>query len=83
MVNPRSRLLRTALFWAVLSWTVRASVAAAEMECAGDALRFCGADIPDQTRVKSCLLRNISNLTPACRAQFREGHNIRARHKQS
>jgi hypothetical protein len=83
MVNTRSRLLRAVLFCAVLGCTLRASVAAADMECAGDALRFCGADIPDQTRVKSCLLHNISNLTPACRAQFREGRNIRARHKQS
>jgi hypothetical protein len=66
----------------VLSSTLRASVASADMACAGDAMRFCSADIPDQTRVKSCLLQNISNLTPECRVQFREGRNIRARHKR-
>jgi hypothetical protein len=71
------------LFSVVLSWTLRASVAAADMACAGDAFHFCGAYIPDQTRVKSCLLQNISSLTPECRAQFREGRSIRARHKQS
>jgi len=82
MVDTRARLLRAALFSLVLSLSLRASVASADMACAGDALRFCSADIPDQTRVKSCLLQNISNLTPECRVQFREGRSIRARHKR-
>jgi hypothetical protein len=64
----------------VLSLTLRASVATADMACAGDALHFCGAYIPDQTRVKSCLLQNIGSLTPECRAQFREGR-VRTGHK--
>jgi hypothetical protein len=83
MVDTRARLLRAVLFSAVLSSTLRVSVASADMACAGDALRFCIADIPDQTRVKSCLLQNISNLTPECRAQFREGRSVRARHTRS
>ena len=61
------------LFSMVLGGILRASVASADMACAGDAFRFCSADMPDQTRIKSCLLRNIRNLTPECRAQFREG----------
>jgi hypothetical protein len=76
-INRRSRLLAAALFSVVLGSTLGAPVASADMACAGDAFRFCSADMPDQTRVKSCLLRNIRNLTPECRAQFREG---RVRH---
>ena len=75
--NRRSRLLAGALLSVVLSSTLGTSVARADMACASDALRFCSADIPDQTRTKSCLLRNIRNLTTECRAQFREG---RVRH---
>jgi hypothetical protein len=70
------------LLTVVLGFTLRASVASADMTCAGDALRFCSADIPDQTRVKSCLLHNISYLTPECRAQFREGRGVHAGHKR-
>jgi hypothetical protein len=68
------------LLTVVLGFTLRASVASADMTCAGDALRFCSADIPDQTRVKSCLLHNY--LTPECRAQFREGRGVHAGHKR-
>ena len=72
-IKRRSRLLTAALFSVVLSLTFCASGANADMACAGDALRFCAADIPDQMRTKSCLLRNIRNLSLECRAQFREG----------
>jgi hypothetical protein len=70
------------LFSLVSSWTLRVSVAIADMACASDALRFCGTDIPDQMRVKSCLLQNINSLTAECRAQFREGRSSRTRHKR-
>ena len=72
-IKRRSRLLTAALFSVLLNTILCASGASADMACAGDALHFCAADISDQTRVKSCLLRNIRNLTPECRAQFREG----------
>ena len=78
-IKRPARLLTTALFGVVLSSTLCASGASADMACAGDAFRFCAADMPDQTRIKSCLLRNIRNLTPECRAQFREGRVRRFR----
>ena len=78
--KARSRLVNGLLLSVMLS-TPCASIARADMACAGDALRFCSAEIPDQTRVKSCLLRNISGLTSECRAQFREGRGIRAARK--
>jgi hypothetical protein len=49
------------------------SAHSAKAQCEGDALRLCLPAIPDRDRVKSCLLQNLSSLSPDCRAQFREG----------
>jgi hypothetical protein len=76
-INRRLRSMAAALISVVLSSTIGTSDASADMACASDAFRFCSTEIPDQTRIKSCLLRNIRDLTPECRAQFREG---RVRH---
>jgi hypothetical protein len=42
-----------------------------EQACTGDAFRLCSSDIPDISRVTACMVRNKSQLSPACRAQFR------------
>jgi hypothetical protein len=42
-----------------------------EQACTGDAFRLCGPDIPDIGRVTACMVRNKSQLSPACRAHFR------------
>ena len=42
-----------------------------EQACTGDAFRLCSSDIPDIGRVTACMVRNKSQLSPACRAQFR------------
>ncbi len=42
-----------------------------EQACTGDAFRLCSADIPDVDRVTACMVRNRSQLSPPCRAQFR------------
>jgi hypothetical protein len=36
--------------------------------CNGDALRLCGAYVPDHGKIHSCLIANKASLTPACRA---------------
>jgi hypothetical protein len=41
--------------------------------CEADAFRLCGNAIPDQERVKACLITNMSKLTPACRRMFQRG----------
>lgn len=43
------------------------------MACEGDAFRLCNHAIPDQERVKACLIANMSRLTPACRRMFQRG----------
>ena len=42
-----------------------------EQACTGDAFRLCSSDIPDISRVTACMIRNKSQLSPACRAHFR------------
>jgi hypothetical protein len=39
--------------------------------CTGDAFEFCGAEIPDATRVEACLRKNIRKISPACQSMFR------------
>jgi hypothetical protein len=38
--------------------------------CIGDAFRFCSADIPNVSQIESCLVSNVSLLTPPCKAEF-------------
>jgi hypothetical protein len=44
-----------------------------QQACTGDAFRLCGSDIPDIDRITACMIRNKSQLSPPCRAQFRSG----------
>ena len=38
--------------------------------CEQDAYRLCQDAIPDEQRVRQCLVRNMRRLTPACRNAF-------------
>jgi hypothetical protein len=38
--------------------------------CEQDAYRLCQDAIPDEQRVRQCLVRNMRKLTPTCRAAF-------------
>jgi hypothetical protein len=44
-----------------------------QQACTGDAFRLCSSDIPDIDRITACMIRNKSQLSPPCRAQFRSG----------
>src|SRR5262249_19840232 len=41
-----------------------------QQACSGDAFRLCGSEIPDVDRVAACMVRNKTQLSPECRAQF-------------
>jgi hypothetical protein len=41
--------------------------------CENDAFRLCNHAIPDEQRVKACLISNRSRLSPACRRVFQRG----------
>lgn len=47
--------------------------AAQQAACQGDAMRLCGAYIPDVARISACMSRQVANLSAACRAQFHGG----------
>lgn len=38
--------------------------------CEGDAFKFCFSDIPDVSKIEACMKQHMSELTPACRAEF-------------
>ena len=41
-----------------------------QQACTGDAFRLCSSEIPDVDRVTACMVRNKTQLSPECRAQF-------------
>ena len=43
------------------------------MACQDDAFRLCNDAIPDEQKVKACLIANMSRLSPARRRMFRRG----------
>jgi hypothetical protein len=53
---------------------------AQQAACQGDAMRLCGAYIPDVGRIKSCMMSQVKNLSPGCRAQMGGGGKKHARH---
>jgi hypothetical protein len=64
-------MLATALAVLVLPGAAQAYTPEQEQACTGDAFRLCSAEIPDVDRVTACMVRNRSQLSPPCRAQFR------------
>lgn len=38
--------------------------------CMGDAMRLCGAYIPDRNRIRDCMAAQVESLSPSCRAVF-------------
>jgi len=41
--------------------------------CQDDAFRLCNDAIPDEQRVRQCLVRNMRRLSPTCRGAFHRG----------
>ena len=49
--------------------------------CAGDAQKICSEFIPDRGKVASCLFKNKSKLTSACRAEIGGGKKATGKKK--
>ena len=64
-------LLATALSISIGPAAGQAYTPEQEQACTGDAFRLCSSDIPDIGRVTACMVRNKSQLSPACQAHFR------------
>jgi hypothetical protein len=66
-------ILTAALSVSVGSAAAQSYTAEQQQACTGDAFRLCSSDIPDVDRITACMIRNKSQLSPPCRAQFRAG----------
>ena len=65
-------VLTTAISFSMLSTAADAYTPEQEQMCTGDAFRLCGSDIPDVDRVTACMVRLRNQLSPGCRAFFRD-----------
>jgi hypothetical protein len=64
-------VLATALLGSLWPAASRAYTDEQQQACMGDAFRLCGAEIPDVERVRTCMNRSKSQLSPGCRVHFR------------
>jgi hypothetical protein len=63
--------LATAAALAATLSTAFAEVTAEQRSaCSGDAIRLCASDIPNTTRIISCLARQKAQVSPRCRVFF-------------
>jgi hypothetical protein len=66
-------MLATALSVSMWPAASRAYTPEQEQACSGDAMRVCGAFVPDVDRITVCMIQNKSQLSPGCRVFFRSG----------
>ena len=64
-------MLATALSVSMWPAASRAYTPEQEQACSGDAMRVCGAFVPDVDRITVCMIQNKSQLSPGCRVFFR------------
>jgi len=75
-LRPSVLLTAVVLSFGAASFASPASAATraeAEAACTPDALKFCSAQIPDETKVRSCLVKNRKQLSTACGEIFKSG----------
>jgi hypothetical protein len=63
--------LAVALSLLMLPKAGHAYTAEEQQACQPDAMRLCGAFIPDVDRITACMIQNKSQLSPECRRFFR------------
>ena len=73
-VRSRNFQLGLMLAVAVSIWPAASQAYTPEQEqaCSGDAMRICGAFVPDVDRITACMIQNKSQLSPPCRVFFRD-----------
>jgi hypothetical protein len=65
-------IVAAAISFSMPSTAAYAYTAEQEQMCTADAFRLCSSDIPDVDRVTACMIRQRSQLSPGCKAFFRE-----------
>ncbi|UZE50446.1 hypothetical protein [Rhodopseudomonas sp. P2A-2r] len=68
----RDTTLGAAIMLLLLAGAAQAYSPEQEQLCTGDAMRLCSSDIPDVDRITACMIRQRAQLSPGCRAFFRE-----------
>jgi hypothetical protein len=65
----RTLIAAIAVFGAMTTagWCQDANFQMEEQDCQGDALRFCGPEIPDREKIRQCLVYYKADISPACR----------------
>ena len=71
-------MLATALAVSTLPAAAQGYSQEQQQACTPDAMRLCGAYIPDVDRITVCMIQNKSQLSPGCRAHFRPEPPARA-----
>ena len=73
------KVIAFAFLLSLAVFTGNASAATAEEQaaCQDDAFKFCNDAVPDEEKVKACLIENRRKLTPACRAILSGGRSRR------
>jgi hypothetical protein len=59
--------LAFAVSFSALSTSSFAFSAEAQQMCTGDAMRLCGSEIPNVSKITTCMIRQRSNLSSGCR----------------
>ena len=65
-------LLATSLVFALPIPVSQAYTSEQAQKCTGDAMRLCGAEIPDVDRITACMVKKRAQLSEGCRAVFRQ-----------
>ena len=60
-------LLAFAILAAAATFNARAETAEERQACTNDAQTHCPDDIPDKEKVYGCLIKNVNQLSPACK----------------
>jgi len=64
-------LIATTLAFGMLTSVSQAYTQEQQQMCTGDAMRLCGAEIPDVDRVTACMIQKRASLSDGCKAVFR------------
>ena len=64
-------LIATTLALGMLTSVSQAYTQEQQQLCTGDAMRLCGAEIPDVDRVTACMIQKRAMLSDGCKAVFR------------
>ena len=60
-------VLAFALLAATTTFALSAETAEQRQACTNDANTFCPDDVPDREKVYACLVKQVNQLSPACK----------------